>query len=110
MHWHWQIVECTLVIVILDLLDKVLSIFKNAGLTLNPQKCHLFTDNVQYTGFLVSSEGLKITNSTTLAIKEWPEPVNLKELQKFLGFTNFYRDFIGNFSHIDCKTPEFITM
>lgn len=31
---------------------------------------------------------------------EWPEPKSRKDLQKFLGFANFYRHFIHNFSNI----------
>lgn len=32
------------------------------------------------------------------AIREWPQPQTVKELQRFLGFSNFYRPFINNFS------------
>ena len=31
-------------------------------------------------------------------VLEWPTPMNLKELRSFLGFLNFYRDFIKDFS------------
>lgn len=33
-------------------------------------------------------------------IAEWPFPTNLKNLQRFLGFSNFYRRFIEDFSGI----------
>ena len=36
----------------------------------------------------------------TVAIKDWPVPTNLKELRSFIGFCNFYRMFIANFSQI----------
>ncbi|XP_048048359.1 uncharacterized mitochondrial protein AtMg00860-like [Megalobrama amblycephala] len=34
------------------------------------------------------------------AIKNWPIPTTVKELQRFLGFANFYRRFIQNYSSI----------
>ncbi|KAI5606638.1 hypothetical protein C0J50_9994, partial [Silurus asotus] len=34
------------------------------------------------------------------AVEEWPEPENRKQLQRFLGFANFYRKFIRGFSTI----------
>ena len=33
-------------------------------------------------------------------VTEWPTPSNRKEVQSFLGFTNFYRRFIQGFSHL----------
>ena len=34
------------------------------------------------------------------AVEEWPTPQNWKELQRFLGFANFYRRFIQNYSKV----------
>lgn len=34
------------------------------------------------------------------AVLNWPQPTTLKELQRFLGFANFYRRFIRNFSSV----------
>ena len=33
-------------------------------------------------------------------ITEWPTPTTVKELHSFLGFNNYYKDFLHNYSHI----------
>ena len=33
-------------------------------------------------------------------IQDWPEPRKVKDIQSFLGFANFYRRFIPNYSSI----------
>ena len=35
-------------------------------------------------------------------IAEWPIPTKVKDVQSFLGFTNYYRRFIGDYSNITC--------
>jgi len=39
-------------------------------------------------------------NNKTKTIKKWKTPINVKEVESFLEFANFYRYFIKNFSHI----------
>ena len=34
------------------------------------------------------------------AIQDWPAPKTMVQVQKFLGFYNFYRRFITNYSHV----------
>jgi len=48
-------------------------------------------------------------------IADWPTPLTVKDVQSFLGFCNFYRAFIKNFSDIarplndlTCKNEQFI--
>ncbi|KAK3556936.1 hypothetical protein QTP70_022432 [Hemibagrus guttatus] len=47
------------------------------------------------------------------AIKSWPQPGTMKDLQRFLGFANFYRRFISGYSDLTapltsllCKKPK----
>ena len=39
-------------------------------------------------------------NNKTKTIKKQKTPINVKEVESFLEFANFYRYFIKNFSHI----------
>ncbi|MBW0492012.1 hypothetical protein O181_031727 [Austropuccinia psidii MF-1] len=61
-------------------------------------KCLFHFSSVEYLGYIVSSEGLKIYQEKFPQILSWPPPRNLKALQSFLGFANFYHRFIKNYS------------
>ena len=39
-------------------------------------------------------------NNKVKAVKEWKTPTMIKEIESFLGFANFYKQFIRNLSHI----------
>ncbi|MBW0521336.1 hypothetical protein O181_061051 [Austropuccinia psidii MF-1] len=54
--------------------------------------------SVEYLGYVVSSEGLKMDQAKVQQIHNWPPPRNLKALQSFLSFANFYRRFTKNYS------------
>ncbi|MBW0542767.1 hypothetical protein O181_082482 [Austropuccinia psidii MF-1] len=53
---------------------------------------------VEYLGYVVPCEGLKMDQTKVQQILNWPPPRNLKALQSFLGFANFYHRFIKNYS------------
>ena len=57
-----------------------------------------------------SPEGLTMALEKVQAVCDWPEPRKVKDIQSFLGFTNFYHCFINNYSdiviplmHLTCK-------
>ncbi|MBW0514045.1 hypothetical protein O181_053760 [Austropuccinia psidii MF-1] len=64
----------------------------------NSSKCLFHVSSVEYLGFVVSSKGLKMDQGKFQKILNWPPPRNLKALQSFLGFSNFYRRSIKNYS------------
>ena len=57
-------------------------------------------ENVDFLGHVVSRHGIKPDPKKILAVKKWPQPKNVKQMQSFLGFANYYRRFVKNFAEI----------
>jgi hypothetical protein len=72
----------------------------NADLYANPKKCEFLKPSVEYLGFIIDKEGIHMDPERVKAISEWPHPKTYRDIQVFLGFCNFYRRFIFNFSGI----------
>jgi len=64
------------------------------------EKCEFHSDSVEYLGYVLSPSGLTMSDTKVKIIQEWPELKKVKDIQSFLGFTNFYRRFIFNYSDI----------
>src|SRR6266850_5573698 len=70
---------------------EILHHLRDAGLYANPKKCIFHTDTIKYLGFILSPEGIQMDPSKVESIQSWLEPRNVRDVQSFLGFTNFYR-------------------
>jgi hypothetical protein len=81
-------------------LDNILQRLREYSLKASLNKCEFFCQQVTFLGFDITQYGLKMNFKKLETINSWPYPSNLKELRRFLGFTNFYRRFIPNFSEV----------
>ncbi|XP_059355260.1 uncharacterized protein LOC132092842 [Carassius carassius] len=79
---------------------EVLQRLRAFQLYLKAEKCSFHQPSVQFLGYNISSSGIRMEEGKVNAIRDWPTPTTIKELQWFLGFANFYRWFIQNFSTI----------
>ncbi|KAJ3560359.1 hypothetical protein NP233_g10892 [Leucocoprinus birnbaumii] len=79
---------------------EVLRHLRKHGLFAKAEKCEFHSESVEYLGYILSPSGLKMSDDKIKIIKEWPEPKKVKDIQSFLGFANFYRRFIYNYSDI----------
>ena len=46
----------------------------------------------------MSAQGVQIGDERIDAVRNWPEPKSIRDIQVFLGFANFYQYFIQGFS------------
>ena len=64
------------------------------NITLNPKKCHFLRKEVDYLGFVLTPEGIKPQEKKIQAILQLQEPTTKRQLRRFLGMLNYYRDMI----------------
>ncbi|KAL0152326.1 hypothetical protein M9458_052049, partial [Cirrhinus mrigala] len=64
------------------------------------EKCEFHQERIAFLGYIISPKGVAMDERKVNAVSNWPRPTTLKELQRFLGFANFYRRFIRGFSSV----------
>ena len=64
------------------------------------QTSQFHVPKTDFLGFIVNGKGVHVSNETMKSVWEWAIPKNLRGVRGFIGFANFYRRFIRNFSSI----------
>ena len=55
---------------------------------------------------MVGADRVRMSEDKVKAVLEWPTPTSVKEVQAFIGFANFYKRFIENFSRVALPLME----
>lgn len=84
---------------------RVCSKLTNSGLLLNVKKCQIGMEKVKYLGFEVG-EAISIAKEYKERIRESKPPNTIKDLQQFLGLTNYVRDHVPGFQKL--AKPKYI--
>ena len=79
---------------------KVLFKLKEAKMFLSPEKCEFHTQRPKYLGLIITPGGIEIDPTKIETVVKWEPLRHLKDVQTFLGFTNFYRRFVLGYSSI----------
>ncbi|SLM34689.1 gag polymerase env [Lasallia pustulata] len=64
------------------------------------EHCSFNTTEVDFLGFRINTEGIFMDLERICAVEEWLPPQDIHQLQVFLGFADFFRRFIKNYSRI----------
>src|SRR4051795_9475478 len=73
---------------------EILLALQEAGAYGKGEKSEFNVTSTKFLGFIVSDQGITMDTEKTSAVTDWPTPANVKDVQSFLGFANFYRRFI----------------
>ncbi|KAI1007441.1 hypothetical protein K3495_g780 [Podosphaera aphanis] len=85
----------------------VVSRLQKAGLQIDINKCEFETSRTKYLGLIITPDGIEMDPTKVKTITSW-EPLNsVKDLQKFLGFANYYRRFIRAWNWGDAQQVAF---
>jgi len=78
---------------------RFLKIAEKHNLCFKRSKCDFNMEEIPILGVVVGKGQVKMEQEKIKAVKEWKTPTRIKDVKSFLGFANFYRQFIHNFSH-----------
>jgi len=79
---------------------EILGQLKGNRLYVSLEKREFHRDQVEFLNYILSLEGLQMDEDKVQVICEWLNLYQLKDVQSFLGFANFYRRFIRNYSEL----------
>ncbi|KAJ1332481.1 hypothetical protein BSLG_008783 [Batrachochytrium salamandrivorans] len=86
----------------------VLAILSKNGLYCKLEKFHFYQQEISYLGYAISSNGICMDSAKVKALQDWPTPRKLRDIQVLLGFANFYRTLIPDYSNMTCHLTKLL--
>ena len=69
-------------------------------LFVKPEKCVWKVREVGFLEVIIGEDGVRMEKEKIQGVIEWPVPRSTKDMQKFLGLANYYRQFVKDFARI----------
>nr|GFA81759.1 putative reverse transcriptase domain-containing protein [Tanacetum cinerariifolium] len=81
-------------------LKAILELLKKEELYAKFSKCEFWIPKVQFLGYVIDSQGIRVDPTKIESVKDWASPKSPTAIRKFLGLAGYYRRFIEGFSKI----------
>jgi len=83
-----------------EIVEKVLRRLEENDLFVKLEKCVWKVREVGFLGVIIEEDGVRMEKEKVQGVIEWPVPRSTKDIQKFLGLANYYRQFVKDFARI----------
>ena len=84
----------------------VLSVLRDNQLFCKRSKCEFGVESVRFLGHCIDGLHIAPDPDKIAAVKVWPAPTSVTEVRQFLGFTNYFRRFIDQYSSLSKNLEE----
>ncbi|GFU03003.1 retrovirus-related Pol polyprotein from transposon 17.6 [Trichonephila clavipes] len=84
----------------LEKLKIIFEVAKKYGLEIKFKKCQFLKRKIEFLGHIVESGTIKPSPTKTPAVRKFPEPTTIKQVQSFLGLTGYFRKYTKDYSKI----------
>jgi len=81
-----------------EIIEKILRRLEKNDLYIKPEKYVWKVRKIGFLGVIIGPNEIEMEKKKVDGVLSWPEPKNVKDVRKFLGFINYYRRFIKDFA------------
>jgi len=83
-----------------ELVEEILKRLEENDLFVKPKKCKWKVREVKFLEVVIGPREVEMQKEKVKGVLNWPAPQNVKKVQKFLGFANYYKRFIKDFTRL----------
>ena len=83
-----------------EIVEEILKRIKANNLYMKSEKCVWKVKDINFLELVMGAEGIKMQEKKVAGVLEWPRSKIVKDIQKFLGLANYYRQFMKDFARI----------
>ena len=84
----------------IDAVSDMLQVAQEHSLYFKPKKCIFHAPSMEYLGLILEQMQTWMDPVKVAGVREWPTPTTVKGVRSFLGFCNYYRAFVQDFSEL----------
>jgi len=83
-----------------EIVEEVLRRLEENDLYMKPEKYAWKVQKMNFLGVVMGQEKIKIEEDKVAGVLNWPIPKTVRDVRKFLGLTNYYRQFMKDFTKL----------